>query len=372
MRRLFLLVILLFGLNYLWNFFGDELGIGAIAEDLNIDVDNIELSELLNDVYIGIAGSIGFLEEKVEELAEEQVPSEKEVPSADLESPSNQVFSIYHIELGESKADIENMLGAPKRSEMNEYGMEWHTYHENYHNFVKVMYNDQQQVIGLYTNQDLISSTNGIKLNSSKQTVRDTLGQPITRLQKGLVFYQLQEDSDYDMYELDDTYVTVFYDVHEENTVTAIQLLTEEVENNKKSIYSEPSDALKEGFELQMFDLVNATRVNHELKVLSWDEQVMQTARKHSSDMAVKNYFDHTNLQGESPFDRMEEDGIRYTLAGENLAYGQFSSIFAHEGLMNSLGHRKNIIKSGFEYLGVGVAFNEEAQPYYTQNYYAN
>ncbi|WP_240390558.1 CAP domain-containing protein [Bacillus sp. Y1] len=372
MRRFFLLVILLFGLNYLWNSFGDEMGIGAIAEDLNIDGDNIELSELLNDVYIGIAGSIGFLEEKVEELAEEQMPSEKEVPSPDLESPSNQVFSIYNIELGESKTDIDNMLGAPKRSEMNEYGTEWHTYHENYHNFVKVMYNDQQQVIGLYTNQDLISSTNGIKLNSSKQTVRDTLGQPLTRLQKGLVFYQLQEDSDYDMYELDDTYVTVFYDVHEENTVTAIQLLTEEVENNKKSIYSEPSEALKEGFELQMFDLVNATRVNHELQVLSWDEHVMQTARKHSSDMAVNNYFDHTNLQGESPFDRMEEDGIRYTLAGENLAYGQFSSIFAHEGLMNSLGHRKNIIKSGFEYLGVGVAFNEEAQPYYTQNYYAN
>jgi len=344
------------------------LEIGAIAEDLNIQLDNFGLSELLDD----LAGSIWFLEEKIEEFVEEQVPSEKEVPSPDLESPTNQVFSIYNIELGESKADIENMFGAPKRSEMNEYGTEWHTYHENYHNFVKVMYNDKQQVIGLYTNQDLISSKNGIKLNSPKQTVRDTLGQPITRLQKGLVFYQLQEDSDYEMYELDDTYVTIFYDVHEENTVTAIQLLTKEVENNKKSIYSEPSDALKEGFELQMFDLVNATRVNHGLQVLSWDEHVMHTARKHSSDMAVNNYFDHTNLQGESPFDRIKEDGIQYTLAGENLAYGQFSSIFAHEGLMNSLGHRKNIIKSGFEYLGVGVAFNEEAQPYYTQNYYAN
>jgi uncharacterized protein YkwD len=376
LRRLFLLVLLLFGLNYLWNSYGKELGVGAIADDLKINVDSLldnkELSELLNDLYIGIAGSIGILEEKVEELAEGQASSKKEIPSPNLESPTNQVFSIYNIELGESKTDIENMLGAPKRSEMNEYGTEWHTYHEDYQNFVKVMYNDNQQVIGLYTNQDLISSTNGIKLNSPKQTVRDTLGQPLSRLQKGLVFYQLEEDSDYDLYELDDTFVTIFYDVHEENTVTAIQILTEDVENNKKSIYSEPSESLKEGFELQMFDLVNATRVNHGLQVVTWDEHVMQTARKHSSDMAVNNYFDHTNLQGESPFDRMEEDGITYTLAGENLAYGQFSSIFAHEGLMNSLGHRKNIIKSGFEYLGVGVAFNEENQPYYTQNYYAN
>lgn len=376
MRKLLFLVIVLVGANYIWNAYGKDLGVGTIADDLKVNVDSLfenkELTELLNNVVAGIAGSIGFLEEKAEELAEEQAPSENKVASPSLESPSNQAFSIHNIELGETKTDVESVLGAPKRSEMNEYGTEWHTYHENYQNFVKVMYDNNQKVIGLYTNQDLISSSNGIKLNSAKQNVRDTLGEPISQLQKGLVSYQLQEDSDYDMYELDDTYVTIFYDVHEENTVTAIQILTEDVENQKKSIYSEPSEALKEGFELQMFDLVNATRVNHGLQVLTWDEHVTQTARKHSSDMAANNYFDHTNLQGESPFDRMEEDGIHYTLAGENLAYGQFSSIFAHEGLMNSLGHRKNIIKSDYEYLGVGVAFNEESQPYYTQNYFSN
>jgi uncharacterized protein YkwD len=57
-------------------------------------------------------------------------------------------------------------------------------------------------------------------------------------------------------------------------------------------------------------------------------------------------------------------------LAGENLAYGQFSSIFAHEGLMNSLGHRENILRKDYEYLGVGVAFNDESQPYYTENFF--
>jgi uncharacterized protein YkwD len=375
-RKLFLLVIVLFGANYIWNAYGKDLGVGTVADDLKVQVDSLlenkELSELLNNVAAGLAGSISFLEEKVEELSEEQTPSDNKVPAPSLESPSNQAFSVYNIELGESKTDVESVLGPPKRSEINEYGTEWHTYHENYQNFVKVMYDSNQRVIGLYTNQDLISSSNGIKLNSAKQTVRDTLGEPISRLQKGLVIYQLEKDSGYDMYELDDTYVTIFYDVHEENTVTAIQILTEDVENQKESIYSKPSEALKEGFELQMFDLVNATRVNHGLQVLTWDEHVTQTARKHSSDMAVNNYFDHTNLHGESPFDRMEEDGIHYTLAGENLAYGQFSSIFAHEGLMNSLGHRKNIIKSEYEYLGVGVAFNEESQPYYTQNYFSN
>lgn len=46
-------------------------------------------------------------------------------------------------------------------------------------------------------------------------------------------------------------------------------------------------------------------------------------------------------------------------MAGENLAYGQQNSIFAHEGLMNSLGHRKNILNTNFSTLGVGVDFNE-------------
>ncbi len=88
--------------------------------------------------------------------------------------------------------------------------------------------------------------------------------------------------------------------------------------------------------------------------------------------MAENQYFSHTNLKGQSPFDRMEEDNIEFTTAGENLAYGQISSIFAHGGLMNSLGHRENILQEHFRNLGVGVAFNNESQPYYTKKYFSN
>ena len=38
---------------------------------------------------------------------------------------------------------------------------------------------------------------------------------------------------------------------------------------------------------------------------------------------------------------------------------------------MNSKGHRENILQPDFQYLGVGVAFNSESHPYYTQNFYA-
>lgn len=144
------------------------------------------------------------------------------------------------------------------------------------------------------------------------------------------------------------------------------------MEASKAALYSAGSEDLKKGFEYQLFDLTNATRVNHGLSVLEWNEEVRETARKHSTDMAENQYFNHTNLQGQSPFDRMEEDNISFTTAGENLAYGQLSSIFAHQGLTNSEGHRENILQDRFAELGVGVDFNNDNQPFYTENFLTN
>src|SRR5699024_8076534 len=126
---------------------------------------------------------------------------------------------------------------------------------------------------------------------------------------------------------------------------------------------------LKEGFEYQLFDLTNAERVNHGLSVLNWEDGVRQTARSHRADMAVNHYFNHTNQQGLSPSGRMKRDGIAFRGAGENIASGQMSSIFAHEGLMNSLGHRENILHRDYQFLAIGVAFDDEKTPYYTENF---
>ena len=70
--------------------------------------------------------------------------------------------------------------------------------------------------------------------------------------------------------------------------------------------------------------------------------------------------------------DRLIEDEISFTMAGENLAYGQLSSIFAHQGLLNSAGHRENILQPKFTHLAVGVDFNVNSEPFYTENFLAN
>ncbi|AIC95977.1 CAP domain-containing protein [Shouchella lehensis] len=305
----------------------------------------------------------------VEEQAEEEAVA-VEAPAPDLVTPEDTFFSVHNIELGDTKQEVEEEVGEPKRVTVNEYGLEWYAYHSDYQNFFMVSYNENDLVKGLYTNQDLLASESGITYGTPQQVVREQLGEPIDVLRKGLFSYKLNEEEAYDLFELEDSYVTMFYDEHQDLTVTGIQIMDHDVEQDKRSLYADQDEALRDGFEYQLFDVMNAERVAHDLPILVWAEDVRYTARKHSADMAEKRYFDHTNLEGKSPYDRMQEDGIRFRTAGENLAMGQFSSIYAHEGLMNSLGHREAILNAQFENVGIGVAFGEEGQPFFTEKFY--
>ncbi|MGM7723093.1 CAP domain-containing protein [Metabacillus sp. Hm71] len=373
MKRFILVVIIVligYGSKSLWEESVQQFVPSSVRESILATVDSVTENPDINFVIDSLNQQLNSLFTTLNNPLSESNDSNVETPK--LTVPKDGLFSIHNIELGQARADVEQEIGKPKRISINEYGVSWEAYHENYQNFIMIAYDENNIVRGLYTNQDLIASSTGIKLESPKQLVQEHLGTPESIIRKGMINYEIRNDGEYDVFQLDNSYVTIFYDKHENNTVTAIQLIDEELEKNKNVLYTKSSEELKEGFEYQLFDLTNASRVNHDLPILTWDDHVRETAREHSMDMAENQYFDHTNLQGQSPFDRMKEDNVRFITAGENLAYGQFSSIFAHEGLMNSLGHRKNILEESYEYLGVGVAFNNESQPYYTQNFYSD
>lgn len=103
-----------------------------------------------------------------------------------------------------------------------------------------------------------------------------------------------------------------------------------------------------------MLELVNREREKRGLSMLVRDNKLLGVARKHCLDMFERSYFSHYSPEGESPFDRMKEVGISYQTAGENLAFAPNVEI-AHQGLMNSEGHRKNILRPEFGKLGMGV-----------------
>jgi uncharacterized YkwD family protein len=106
--------------------------------------------------------------------------------------------------------------------------------------------------------------------------------------------------------------------------------------------------------EQQMVSLVNTERTKAGLAPLAVDLRLVATARAKSRDMIDGGYFDHTSPRLGSPFDQMKAAGIIYHVAGENIA-GNQTVAAAHEALMNSPGHRANILRPDFTKVGIGI-----------------
>ena len=106
--------------------------------------------------------------------------------------------------------------------------------------------------------------------------------------------------------------------------------------------------------EQEMFNLVNQERIRFGSKALVWDELLDQVGRKHSEDMFKRGYFSHFSPEGKDVGNRLLENGIEYSFAGENLALAP-NIDRAHTGLMNSEGHRRNILDPAFGKIGIGV-----------------
>lgn len=118
--------------------------------------------------------------------------------------------------------------------------------------------------------------------------------------------------------------------------------------------------------EKRMFELVNEERAKVGIKELVWDEGLAQVGRKHSEDMFRRGYFSHYSPEGKDIGYRLEESRVRYTLAGENLALAPDVSR-AHTGLMNSEGHRRNILDPSFKKIGIGTQDGEIYGKMFTQ-----
>lgn len=106
--------------------------------------------------------------------------------------------------------------------------------------------------------------------------------------------------------------------------------------------------------EAEMLELVNRVRREHGLRPLQPDAELVPVARAHSRDMFARGYFSHLTPEGADPFDRMRKGGVRFRTAGENLALARTLPM-AHQGLLDSPGHRANILQPAFGRVGIGV-----------------
>ena len=99
--------------------------------------------------------------------------------------------------------------------------------------------------------------------------------------------------------------------------------------------------------------LVNEQRKANGLPELKVTSDLQSAAKKRAVELYSS--FSHTRPNGTSCFTVLNEYGILYSAAGENIAAYYTSPSAVMNGWMNSAGHRENILTEGYEYIGVGV-----------------
>lgn len=120
--------------------------------------------------------------------------------------------------------------------------------------------------------------------------------------------------------------------------------------------------------EQQMFNLVNQARSQANVPPLQIDMELTKMARIKSQDMIDNNYFSHYSPKYGSPFDMMKSFGINYVYAGENIAGNQTVQA-AQNALMNSPGHRKNILSTDYTHIGIGIRQGGQFGTMFTQDF---
>ncbi|MEV4427891.1 sigma-70 family RNA polymerase sigma factor [Streptomyces sp. NPDC049602] len=115
----------------------------------------------------------------------------------------------------------------------------------------------------------------------------------------------------------------------------------------------------------QVISLVNSERAKAGCGPLAEHPLLTKAAQGHSDDMAARDFFDHTNPDGDGPGERITAAGYTWSAYGENIAKGQTTAAQVMESWMNSPGHRANILNCDFKEIGVGI--HTAGGPYWTQ-----
>ncbi|MEU8527681.1 sigma-70 family RNA polymerase sigma factor [Streptomyces sp. NPDC048629] len=115
----------------------------------------------------------------------------------------------------------------------------------------------------------------------------------------------------------------------------------------------------------QVIALVNSERSKAGCGPVTGNDLLHKAARGHSDDMAARDFFDHTNPDGDGPGERITAAGYRWSTYGENIAMGQRTPAQVMDSWMNSPGHRANILNCAFKEIGIGV--HDAGGPYWTQ-----
>ncbi|MFD6424994.1 CAP domain-containing protein [Streptomyces sp. NPDC060198] len=128
-----------------------------------------------------------------------------------------------------------------------------------------------------------------------------------------------------------------------------------------------PASSAVASAQAAVLDLVNQERSKVGCSPVTLSSSLTSLAQSFSQDMAARDFFDHTDPDGDTPWDRAAAAGIT-NLGGENIARGQADAQAVMDSWMNSEGHRANILNCDYTTLGVGVHI-ADGGPWWTQDF---
>jgi uncharacterized protein YkwD len=120
----------------------------------------------------------------------------------------------------------------------------------------------------------------------------------------------------------------------------------------------------------KLLESLNKERTVRHLSPLRSSPGFKAVAMEHSRDMATHQNLTHLSSSGKSYLDRVVDARLFFIEIGENVAVSDtFDAEFIHQGFMESLEHRDNILDPGYDAVGIGVVYSQEGEYFITQDF---
>lgn len=147
--------------------------------------------------------------------------------------------------------------------------------------------------------------------------------------------------------------------VTENNTVGMVRDdLVDFFDNTETNIINDVNDTTNDlkpiPDEDYILEKINAIRIENGLPPLSIDSLLDSVANTKAKDMVENNYFAHNSPTYGTPFEMMQNAGVTYVHAGENIA-GNSNIDAAIDSFLNSDAHKQNILSNAYNYIGIGI-----------------
>lgn len=283
----------------------------------------------------------------------------------------------YIAGIGQQLESVVDGLGQWSSRQLSRYGFDWLIYNSDYRNYLQIGILENEVAGILAVAEGFVYELGvGIGMNRSDLLLAYD-SNPLTEIRKPvpsenkIIVFTLTNDNKSTYRTLAGDYITYYFDSYNNDIITAILVIDDTVEEKTiESFLPGAGETLYASIEIQVFEITNAIRVLKGLEPLLWHSETNIASRLHSKDMADRDYFSHSTPEGVSFSERLENRGIVYMSAGENIAYGYRDSIhMVNEWLNSATGHRE-ILLGDFKYLGVGIWVNSDGRLYGTQDYW--